>query len=188
MSADSEHVELLRRGPRSWNEWRRRHPTTVPNLAQISLSAGERQMGPVHGGPINLASARLRRACLRFATLSGADLEEADLSDADLTDARLDGANLANADLSHALLTRTDFKGARLYRTKLNGADLQEARNLTQEQLDECSGDASTDLPPHLKSPASWMIFEAKAEPRPATPEAPAGFGPKNGAARHRLR
>ena len=77
MPADSEHLELLRRGPRAWNEWRRRHPTTVPNLTQIALSAAERQMGPVHGGPINLASARLRRASLRFATLSGANLEEA---------------------------------------------------------------------------------------------------------------
>ena len=168
MAADSEHLEVLRRGPRPWNEWRRRHPTIVPNLAQISLSAGERQMGVAHGGPINLASARLRRASLRFATLSGANLEEADLSAADLTDARLDGANLANADLSHALLTRTDFRGAKLYRTKLNGANLQEARNLTQDQLDESSGDASTDLPQHLKSPASWMVFEAKPEPEEA--------------------
>jgi uncharacterized protein YjbI with pentapeptide repeats len=171
VSADSEHIEVLRRGPRPWNEWRRRHPTTVPNLTQISLSAGERQMGAVHGGPINLASARLRRACLRFATLSGADLEEADLSAADLTDARLDGANLANADLSHAVLARTDFEGARFYRTKLNGANLQEARNLTQEQLNESSGDASTDLPEHLKSPASWMVFEAKPAPQPASEE-----------------
>lgn len=187
MSADSEHIELLRRGPRPWNEWRRRHPTTVPNLAQITLSAGERQMGAMHGGPINLASARLRRASLRFATLSGADLEEADLTDADLTDARLDGANLANADLSHALLARADFKGAGLYRTKLHGADLQEARNLTQEQLNECTGDAATDLPPHLKCPASWMIFEAKSEPTPVTDVPIAGFELLDGN-RHKLR
>ena len=188
VSADSEHIELLRRGPRPWNEWRRRHPTTVPNLTQISLSAGERQMGPVHGGPVNLASARLRRASLRFATLSGADLEEADLSDADLTDARLDGANLANADLSHALLTRTDFSGARLYRTRLNGADLQEARNLTQEQLNECSGDASTDIPPHLKCPSSWMIFEAKTEPEPIHDQAGPGPDQADGTKRAPLR
>jgi pentapeptide repeat protein len=172
VSADSEHLELLRRGPRPWNEWRRRHPTTIPNLTQISLSAGERQMGAVHGGPVNLASARLRRASLRFATLSGADLAEADLSDADLTDARLDGADLSNADLSHALLTRTDFAGAKLYRTKLNGANLEDARNLTQEQLNESSGDASTDLPKHLKSPASWMVFEAKPKAEKTATEA----------------
>jgi uncharacterized protein YjbI with pentapeptide repeats len=112
--ADSEHVEVLRRGPRLWNDWRRRNPATVPNLIRLSLSAAERQIGIMNGGPVNLASARLRGASLRFATLSDANLAGADLSGADLTDARLDGANLANADLSHALLNRTDFAGAKL--------------------------------------------------------------------------
>jgi anti-sigma factor RsiW len=71
--ADSEHVEVLRRGPRSWNDWRRQNPTTVPNLIRLFLSAAERQMGTMNGGPVNLASARLRGASLRFATLSGAN-------------------------------------------------------------------------------------------------------------------
>ena len=100
VSADAEHVEMLRRGPRSWNAWREQNPTTLPNLTGLRLSASERQMGVMNGGPINLASARMRRAYLRFATLSGANLAGANLAGADLTDARLDGANLANADLS----------------------------------------------------------------------------------------
>jgi uncharacterized protein YjbI with pentapeptide repeats len=132
--ADSEHVEVLRRGPRSWNDWRRQNPTTVPNLIRLSLSAAERQMGTVNGGPVNLASARLRGASLRFATLSGANLAGADLSGADLTDARLDGANLTDADLSHTLLNRTDFTGAKLVGARLEGTNLALARNLTQDQ------------------------------------------------------
>jgi hypothetical protein len=122
--ADSEHVEVLRRGPRSWNDWRRQNPATVPNLIRLSLSAAERQMGTMNGGPVNLAAARLRGASLRFATLSGANLAGADLSGADLTDARLDGANLTNADLSHALLNRTDFAGAKLVGARLEGTNL----------------------------------------------------------------
>ena len=59
MLADSEHVEVLRRGPRLWNDWRRQNPATVPNLIRLSLSAAERQMGIMNGGPVNLASARL---------------------------------------------------------------------------------------------------------------------------------
>jgi hypothetical protein len=69
VSADAEHVEMLRRGPRSWNAWREQNPTTLPNLTGLRLSASERQMGVMNGGPINLASARMRRAYLRFATL-----------------------------------------------------------------------------------------------------------------------
>jgi hypothetical protein len=113
-------------------------------------------MGQVNGGPINLASARLRRASLRFATLSGADLEAADLFGADLTDARLEGANLSYADLSQAIFARTDFAGAKLTGANLSGANLLEARNLTQTQLAEGVGDASTMLPPHLELPESW--------------------------------
>ena len=108
-------------------------------------------MGPINGGPINLSSARLRHASLRFATLTGADLSAADLWDADLSDARLDRANLAGADLSEGLLDRADFAGA-----NLSGARLLEARNLTQAQIDEATGDQFAVLPPDLTRPASW--------------------------------
>ena len=113
MLADSAHVEVLRRGPRSWNDWLRKNGTTVPNLIR-SLSAAKRQMGVMNGAPVNLASVRLRSASLRFATLSGADL----------TDARLDGANLTNADLSHALHNRTRLAGAKLAGARLGGTSL----------------------------------------------------------------
>jgi hypothetical protein len=139
-----------------WNAWRAEHPDTVPNLAGITLSAAERQMGPINGGPINLARARLRHASLRFATLSGADLSGADLSDTDLSEARLNGANLYGADLTEALLDQADFAGACLAGADLSGTSLIEVRNLTQAQLDEAIGDLLTVLPPHLSRPRSW--------------------------------
>jgi len=128
-------------------------------------------MGPMNGGPINLASARLRRASLRFATLSGANLESADLSGADLTDARLDGANLANADLSQAVLDHADFARARLAGANLCGANLSKARNLTEAQLAEGGGDASTLLPPHLSAPESWTSTTVEYVPQPVVVE-----------------
>ena len=163
VSADAEHVETLRRGPRFWNAWREQNPTTIPNLTGLHLSASERQMGVMNGGPINLASARMRRAHLRFATLSGANLAGANLAGADLTDARLDGANLVNADLSNAALARTDLAGARLAGARLDGANLLEARNLTQVQLDDAM-DAMTELPPHLTRPGFWLEDEFDPE------------------------
>ena len=128
-------------------------------------------MGPMNGGPINLGSARLRRASLRFATLSGANLESADLSGADLTDARLDGANLANADLSEAVLDHADFALARLAGTNLCGTNLSKARNLTQVQLAEGVGDASTLLPTQLKAPGSWTATTVEFVPQPVMVE-----------------
>lgn len=185
MSAESKHVEALRRGPRSWNAWREQDPSIVPNLTGIALSVAERQMGPISGGPINLSSARLRHASLRFATLTGADLTLADLWDADLSDARLDGANLSGADLTEALLERADFANARLSGANLSSASLQEARNLTQSQIDEALGDPFTLLPPHLTRPQAWtgivspVVKDYRARHESYAPEASAVIAPK---------
>lgn len=171
MSADSEHVDLLRRGPRPWNEWRALNPSIIPNLVGIALSIGDRQLGPINGGPINLAHARLRNAFLRFATLTAANLEGADLADTDLRDARLEGANLAGADLSDAAADRADFAGANLAGANLCGASLADARNLTMAQLHEAEGDAATVLPAYLERPLIWTVGQADSQPAIVRPE-----------------
>lgn len=176
MTADSEHIELLRRGPRPWNEWRSENPSILPNLVGISLNIGDRQLGPINGGPINLSYARLRHAFLRFATLTRANLEGADLADTDLREARLEGANLAGADLSDALLDRADFAGANLSGANLCGASLLGVRNLTKAQLHEAEGDAGTQLPDYVERPLIWTVAQgldsqatiARAAPRQA--------------------
>jgi hypothetical protein len=160
LSADSEHLDVLRRGPRAWNAWRRHHATLIPNLIGITLSLSERQLGPISGGPVNLASARLRRASLRFATLSGADLTRADLSGADLTDARVDGADLTCANLCQAVLDGTSFAATILAGANVSSTDLRRAHDLTQEQIAVAIGDAYTLLPPHLEVPRSWIETE----------------------------
>jgi hypothetical protein len=58
--------------------------------------------------------------------------------------------------LSEALLDRANFAGAKFGGVNLSGASLLEARNLTQDQIDEALGDALTVLPPHLTRPEGW--------------------------------
>ena len=159
------------------------NPSIVPNLVGISLSIGDRQLGPINGGPINLSHARLRHAFLRNATLTAANLEGADLADTNLIDARLEGANLSGADLSEALLDRADFAGASLAGADLCGASLRDARNLTKAQLHEAEGDAATVLPAHLERPLIWTVGQgidaspARQAPRqePLADERPQG-------------
>jgi hypothetical protein len=160
MTGDSEHIEVLRQGPRPWNAWRGENPSIVPNLVGVSLSIGDRQMGPISGGPINFAHARLRHASLRFATLTGANLEGADLADTDLREARLEGANLAGADLSDAVLAGADLSGADLTSTNLCGADLSGVRNITLAQLHGAEGDKTTVLPASVERPLIWTVEE----------------------------
>jgi Pentapeptide repeats (8 copies) len=135
--ADSTHIEILRRGPRAWNAWRRDDPSHIPNLDDAALGLSERQLGPINGGPINLRSACMQRAFFRSANLSAGDLESADLSEANLAYARLDRANLKVANLQGAVLDYADF----------NGAVLMEA------QLNDSTCDAATILPPYLEKP-----------------------------------
>jgi hypothetical protein len=162
--ADSEHVQILRRGPRAWNAWRRDNPSQIPNLDDAALSLGERQLGPINGGPINLRSASMRRAFFRSANLSAADLEAGDLSGANLAYARLDRANLKAANLQGAVLDYADFNGAVLIDTNLRGASLQQAQNLTQAQINHSTCDAATLLPSHLEIPHRAWRWSSQTE------------------------
>jgi len=88
-------LEELKKGPASWNDWRRVHPSVR----------------------IDLSGAYLAESSLRGYDLRGADLSGATLMAADLTGADLRNANFANADLSFA-----EFAGAQLAGAHFNEA------------------------------------------------------------------
>lgn len=106
----------------------------------------------------NVANARLRQSNLSLATMNGASFRNTDLSVSNLFGARFTGANFARANLERATLVGAyfggaDLSGAKLAGANLAGADLRSARGLTQDQLSEACGDASTRLPNGLSVP-----------------------------------
>ena len=155
--ANPVHLEKLCQGPKAWNEWRDANPYVVPDLSHATLALSQRQFGPSNGGPIDLRAVDLEGAMLRFATLTEADLEGANLKGADLTHARLDRAKLIAADLTDAMLDHADLTAANLTRTVIMGCTFVNARNLTQPQIEQAFGDATTVLPVALTPPASWF-------------------------------
>ncbi len=116
--ANEEHLEILKRGVKVWNAWRKKMGYMFPDLAQTSLRG------------VDLASADLSLTVLRKA-----DMGNANLKAADLTGANLDGASLASSDASYArfptaTLVGTDLESANLdmahmFDAKLNGANLK---------------------------------------------------------------
>ncbi len=105
--ANPEHLEILKRGVETWNEWRFENRDIYPNLR----------------------SADLRGEDLRDAELGGTDLNSSDLLGADLSHTKLMGADLSYANLSGAKLIdadlfRVDFLGAILSHASLSGAQL----------------------------------------------------------------
>jgi len=127
-------------------------------LIRANLSGADLSGADLSGA--NLTVANLSGANLVFAYLDGADLTAAKLSGAHLSDAILSGVNLHVANLSGAILHGVNLhvanlSGANLSDANLSGADLSDAdlsnaRNLTQTQLDEACGNASTKLPEGL--------------------------------------
>ena len=128
--ADNEHFELLMRDVDAWNRWRADNPKVVPDLAYAVMRGANLALA-------NLAKAQLREADLVLANLRGADLRHADLSGANLVGARLMGVDLAHANIC--------------------GADLSTAEDLTEEQLSQTKGDASTRLPEEMQMPQNWV-------------------------------
>jgi uncharacterized protein YjbI with pentapeptide repeats len=133
--ANPEHLELLKQGIASWNEWRKGNPRTVPDLIGANLSKADLSSAHLIGA--NLSGAFLSEAYLSEAKLGSADLSKADLREAYLTDAKLSradlsgadlsGANLSKADLALANLAEADLSLANLYGANLFGADLSSA-------------------------------------------------------------
>lgn len=82
--AIEQHIEILRRGLREWNAWRRsEHNFNIrPDLSGVDLQGADLAEG--YFREVNLSSANLRGANLARANLSGALLRSAILTGADL--------------------------------------------------------------------------------------------------------
>jgi Pentapeptide repeats (8 copies) len=123
--ANQEHLDLLKQGVETWNQWRKEHPETQPDLQRADLIGVSLRQANLLGA--NLLGAILSRANLFEATLFRANLFEANLSEADLFGATFTAANLRRADLTRANLTRTTLSEADFSEANLTGANLSEA-------------------------------------------------------------
>jgi uncharacterized protein YjbI with pentapeptide repeats len=119
-----EHVDILRRGVKHWNEWRESNPATTPDLRDADLR--EQALGGSYLIAADLSGADLRGTVLLGANLLGADLHAADLRAADLGFATLHAANLNVADLRGAILAEADLHAADLTEADLSEADLND--------------------------------------------------------------
>lgn len=132
--ANPEHLKLISKSIKEWNEWRDLNPEMKPELSKVDLN-GKDLTGA------NLSWADLRETNLSGSVLTGANLNEAHLSwsnfsRATINNARLTGAYLIDSDLSEANLQESDLSGALLKRTNLRNAHLEKS-NLKYARLVE---------------------------------------------------
>ena len=112
--ANPEHLEILDRGVRAWNQWRSGNRNTRPDLSDVELSG--RDLSDINPSRAALMHARLRSTSLRSAHLDHTDLSHADLFETDLTD-----ADLSQSVLQHARLNGATITGATFWRCRIHG-------------------------------------------------------------------
>jgi uncharacterized protein YjbI with pentapeptide repeats len=100
---------------------------------------------------VNLRGINLQDADLEYISMEGANL-----SNSHLVNTNLSNADLSNANMYHAYLDNVDLSGADLSGADLSDVDLRNDTGLTQEQVDEATGDERTLLPDDLQRPATW--------------------------------
>lgn len=127
--ANAEHIKVLKRGVKTWNEWRYESEIFGHELAYVDLTKID-----LRG--INLKGADLREADLRGTNLNGVDLKGANLYKADLTNTNLAETDLSNADLAGAKLRKANLENAYLHKSYLRGANLYKA-NLKNAEFSE---------------------------------------------------
>jgi len=120
----------------------------------------------VRANGASFKSGELQRANFAGAQLRGANFEKADLSRVAFDKAIITGANFVYANLSRAVLSSAvfedglDFKNAFFLFARIEGVDLSQALNLTQQQMDMACGDDATKLPTGLTKPQQWPCPE----------------------------
>lgn len=111
--ANQEHLDLLKQGVETWNQWRQDHPDVQPDLRGVDL--GKADLCGAFFREAHLEGAFLREAHLESTDLKGVHLEGANLIMAHLENANLWGASLAGANLRGAYFDeRSYFAGVTL--------------------------------------------------------------------------
>jgi uncharacterized protein YjbI with pentapeptide repeats len=128
---------------------------TEADLSGAVFDGADLSEAVLKGADLSDASFRYN-ANLDGADLSGADCHHAVFDQANLEDADLRGTYLDSASLEGSVCARANFSGAHLSATRVRGTDLHLAKGLTQAQVNDMLGDATTVLPDGLDRPKSW--------------------------------
>ena len=154
--ADQNHLDILKQGVSTWNQWRKEHPDIRPDLSgamlqraylfQVDLSRAnltEADMSMAILIEANLKQSNLNKTKLFQAMVGLADLSGTDLRKAEPFRADFGQATLCGADLRKVVLYGVNFRWANLSGADLSGANLTSAiladANLANANITDCS-------------------------------------------------
>lgn len=115
--AQRDQLEILNKGVKVWNRWRKENPDEIIDLRGANLLEAKLPK-------INFRNAYLGHARLSYANLEQADLISADLIGVNFYKTRLKKAKMQNARLVVSRLVKTDLEGANLNGCSIYGASV----------------------------------------------------------------
>lgn len=127
-STKAEHLQYVRDGKNTWNEWRRecRHIQPMLACADASRDFPDKCLDGYDFSYANLTEAKLQHVHFKRANFHQAILAGADLTDAHLEEANFCRTDLYKTNLTDACLRGANLQGVQLAMTVLTGADLRD--------------------------------------------------------------
>lgn len=108
--ANEEHIKILNKGFKYWNEWKLENPALNPDLTDTDLSNMD-----------------LTNYDLTFVDFTGTNLQYSNLSSCNISHAILNNVNLANSNLSYAVFLRAYLINANIQSSNLKHSDFSQA-------------------------------------------------------------
>lgn len=122
--ADQEHLQILKKGVATWNQWRKENPNITPYLRGADLMDEDYSN-------VDFSNAELSDADFTFSILTGADLSNAILLGTNLPEAHLENVNLSGSEMNYtnfadSSLSGVNLRGASLGQVIFTNADLRD--------------------------------------------------------------
>ena len=141
MTKQDNIIELIKAGPRAWNEWKAAATKEPRILDGIELSGLE--LNGIDFSGMSMQHSRITRCSLKNAKFISANLSHSDLRENNFSDAKFIAATLEGADLSDCKLAGASFltalvRGAKLARIDFRGHDLR-SLDLRDTSLVSCN-------------------------------------------------
>ena len=138
------HIAELRKGVKSWNQWRLDHLDIRPLLYELNC---EKDLGYKDLTGVDFSNANLIQSDFTSSDPKGTKLEKANFHEANMGGADFRNADLTSANFCRADLYETNLSQANLHKANLQGAQLAKTK-LVEAKLVECKvyGMAAWDL------------------------------------------
>lgn len=131
--ANPEHLEIIRKGVKAWNDWRNKYPGIQADLSGAHLHGADLTRANLIGANLSdgyFNSAEFESAILMRANFNGAHLLFANFRFAQLNDVNFNGADLGGAQLMNVKVSGATFQQSMSAYSVFSGTDLSKAKGL----------------------------------------------------------